>query len=126
MSISTSTIAHIRTVAVYVDDQDRALDFWTRQVGFELRRDEPMGERARWLEVAPPGAQSGLVIYPKAMMPDWAERKPSVVFRCADVDLAHRMLSGNGVVFEDPPSRTAWGTFAAFVDTEGNRFGLSG
>ncbi len=126
MSTSTSTIDHIATVSVYVDDQDRALDFWTRQVGFEKRRDEPMGEHGRWIEVGPAGSDSALVIYPRAMMPDWADRRPSVVFRCADVELAHRTLSARGVTFARPPERMAWGTFAAFLDTEGNRFGLSG
>ena len=42
-----------------------------------------MGD-ARWLEVAPPGAASALVLYPKAMMPDWETRRPSVVFEVED------------------------------------------
>src|SRR4030088_3235502 len=105
MSTSTSTIAHISTVAVYVDDQERALDFWTRQVGFEERRDESMGEQGRGIEVAPPGSESSLVIYAKAMMPDWTERKPSVVFRCTNVEAAYRAMSSNGVAFEGPPKK---------------------
>jgi lactoylglutathione lyase len=125
MSRTTTTIAHIGTISLYVDDQDGALDFWTRQVGFEKRRDAPMGEGGRWIEVAPPGEATALVIYPKAGMEDWAEHQPSIVFRCADAELAYRTLSDNGVQFEGPPQRTEWGTFAAFLDTEGNKFGLS-
>jgi lactoylglutathione lyase len=126
MSTSTSVIDSIATVAVFVGDQDRALDFWTRQVGFDKRRDEPMDEHGRWIEVGPAGSDSALVICPRAMRPDWAERKPMVVFRCTDVELAHRTLSARGVTFDRPPQRTTWGTFASFLDTEGNQFGLSG
>jgi len=36
-------ITHVKTVAVYVSDQQRALDFHTRQLGFETRRSESMG-----------------------------------------------------------------------------------
>jgi predicted nucleotidyltransferase len=89
MSDSNSAIRHIATVAVYVDDQDRALDFWTRQVGLEKRVDERMDATTRWIEVGPAGSPSCLVIFPKAAMPDWTERKPSVVWRCEDVDAAY-------------------------------------
>jgi predicted enzyme related to lactoylglutathione lyase len=60
------------------------------------------------------------------MRPDWAERNALVVFRCADIELAHRTLSARGVTFDRQPERTAWGSFASFLDTEGNQFGLSG
>ena len=39
-------ITHIATVAVYVDDQEKAEEFWTKQVGFETKRKEPMGPQA--------------------------------------------------------------------------------
>ncbi len=71
-------IEQIATVAVYADDQDEAQRFRVERVGFEVRRRERMGRQGDWLEVASPGAASRLVIYPKSMMPDWAERKPSV------------------------------------------------
>ena len=79
-----------------------------------------------WLEVAPPGAGSRLVIYPKAMMPDWAERKPSIVFECADCQAAHARLRDAGVEFSSEPQPMAWGTFAIFRDADGNEFGLKG
>ena len=78
-------ISQIATAAVYVEDQPAAVRFWTERVGFELRHEAAMGPNAKWIEVGPPGAESNLVIYPKAMMKDWAERKPSIVFQCRDV-----------------------------------------
>jgi hypothetical protein len=69
-------IRKIATAGVYVEDQQRAVQFWTKQVGFEVRRERPMGPDARWIEAGPPGADCCLVIYPKSLMPDWTERKP--------------------------------------------------
>ncbi len=60
-------IEHIATVAVYVEDQQKSLDFWTEKVGFTAHRDDPMAPNARWIEVGPEGARSCLVIYPKPM-----------------------------------------------------------
>ena len=78
-------IEKIATAAVYVANQETAIQFWGEQAGFEIRRDLPMGPEARWLEMAPPDADSCIVIYPKSMMEDWAERKPSLVFECDDI-----------------------------------------
>ena len=63
-------IGPIKTVGIYVRDQERAVEFYTQKLGFEVRRTLSMGPGASWIEVAPPGAQTCLVLYPKAMMPD--------------------------------------------------------
>lgn len=118
-------IRHIATVAVYVEDQDEALRFWTDQVGFTLTHEQAMGE-SRWLEVAPSGADSGLVIYPKAFMPHQEALKPSVVFGVDDIDATCERLVANGVKLEKEPEEFPWGKFASFLDTEGNEFGLRG
>ena len=53
---------------------------------FEVRHAADMESNTKWVEVDLPGAQSTLVIYPKTIMQDWAERKPSIVFQCGDID----------------------------------------
>ena len=116
--------ANIATVAVYVEDQQKALEFWTEKVGFVVHRSKPMGSDASWIEVAPEGAASRLVLYPKSMMQDWAERKPSVVFECDDIQNTYQQMSSRGVTFTQPPEQMPWGPFAIFLDTEGNWFGL--
>jgi uncharacterized protein YjbI with pentapeptide repeats len=118
-------IGPIKTVGVYVEDQKRAVAFYTEKLGFEVRRRLPMGPNAEWVEVAPPGAQSCLVLYPKSMMTDWAELKPSVVFRCSDVDAFCRRLESLGVRVPKPPAALPWGKFATFADPDGNEFGLT-
>ena len=59
----TTRITGVGTVAVPVTDQDRALDFYVGQLGFEKRRDMPFGE-GRWIEVAPPGATTTIALVP--------------------------------------------------------------
>jgi lactoylglutathione lyase len=85
-----------------------------------------MGRHASWIEVGPRGAESCLVIYPKSMMEDWAERKPSIVFACEDVQKTYEVMHERGVQYTQEPKDMPWGPFAIFVDQEGNWFGLRG
>src|SRR5688500_6177822 len=68
--------------------------------------------------------KSCLVIYPKSMMPDWAERKPSIVFDCENVQETFEELKARGVQFTQEPKAMPWGPFAIFVDGDGNWYGL--
>src|SRR5262249_17771089 len=79
-------IQAIKTVAVYVGDQQQALDFYTQKLGFEVRRRQTLGPQGDWIEIGPPGSQTGLVLYPRALMPAWKELKPSLVFQCENVE----------------------------------------
>jgi lactoylglutathione lyase len=117
-------ITKIATAAVYVEDQQKAIDFWTNQVGFEVRLERQMGPQAKWIEISPKGAESRIVIYPKSMMQDWAERKPSIVFECGNVGEAYAEMRARGVEFQQEPQEMPWGPFAIFLDTESNWFGL--
>src|SRR5579859_6319454 len=104
-------IGPIKTVGVYVEDQPKAVEFYTEKLGFEVRRRIPMGPHAEWIEVAPPGAQTCFVLYPKAMMTNWAELKPSVVFGCPDVESACARIESLGVRITMPPTPLPWGMF---------------
>ena len=117
-------IRKIGTAAVYVDDQPKAVQFWTAQVGFEVHRERPMGPDANWIEVGPSCAASCLVLYPKSMMEDWAERKPSIVFECDNMQTTFEEMRDRGVEFTQEPEEMTWGPFAIFIDPEGNRYGL--
>ena len=56
-----SDITGLHTVGIPVTDQDAALAFY-EALGFEARLDVPMGEGARWIEVAPPGSPVTLAL----------------------------------------------------------------
>ena len=118
-------IGPIKTVGIYVEDQAKAVDFYVDLLGFEVRRRMRMGADAEWVEVAPPDAETCLVIYPRALMPDWTERKSSVVFYCSDVRNLVDRLSELGVKIAMEPGDLPWGTFAAIEDLDGNWLGLT-
>lgn len=115
-------IKNIATQAVYVSDQNSAEEFWTKKIGFLLTAKHDMGNGSSWLEVAPSGAHSRIVLYPKSLMKDWQERKPSIVFECDDVDATYRDLKERGVDVGDSPKQMKWGKFSTFKDPDGNEF----
>ncbi|OEH93103.1 VOC family protein [Bacillus solimangrovi] len=115
-------IKNIATVAVYVDDQQKAKDFWTNKVGFEVVAEFPMGPNVSWIEVAPKNAQTRLVLYPKSMMQGSESMKASIVLECDNVFDTYEQLKINGVQFIDEPKEMQWGTFVQFRDEEGNQY----
>ena len=117
-------ITKARTVGVYVSDQDRALDFYVDKLGFEKRTDEPMGPEARWIEVAPAGAETVLVLFTPPGQEDRIGSFSNVVFECDDIETTYRELRGRGVEFTEEPSEQPWGMWAQFKDVDGNEFGL--
>ena len=117
-------ITKARTVGVYVSDQDRALDFYVDKLGFEKRTDEPMGPEARWIEVAPAGAETVLVLFTPPGQEDRIGTFSNVVFECDDIEATYRELRGRGVEFTEEPSEQPWGMWAQFKDVDSNEFGL--
>jgi predicted enzyme related to lactoylglutathione lyase len=108
-------ITGVSKVVIPVDDQERAKQFWTTRIGFELRRDESYGEE-RWIEVRPPGGGPLLVLSPRAAgekreVPDELPHSP-VFFDCADITATHRELSERGVEFPTPPQQQHFGWWA--------------
>jgi catechol 2,3-dioxygenase-like lactoylglutathione lyase family enzyme len=57
-------VSRVHAVAVPVSDQERALAFYTGVLGFEIRRDATFGAGQRWIEVAPPGAETTVALPP--------------------------------------------------------------
>lgn len=57
-------IRDVRTVAIPVADQERALDFYVGTLGFEKRMDATFGPGRRWIEVAPSGAGTTIALAP--------------------------------------------------------------
>ena len=58
MSKTRTRIEKIGTVIVPVSDQERAIAFYVDALGLEERADVPFGDGNRWIEVAPPGAET--------------------------------------------------------------------
>jgi len=118
-------IRQIKFVGIYVSDQDRALAFYTEKLGFKVVTDQPMGEKQRWIELRIPGAETGVVLF----TPDGHEDRIGSFFNGSfasdDVVKTYEELKGRGVEFSGPPQTQPWGTFATFMDPDGNRFVIS-
>lgn len=115
----------IKFVSIPTRDQDRALEFWTRQVGFAVATDHPFNERQRWIELRIPGADTRVVLF----TPDGHEERIgsflNMAFVADDVARTYTELSARGVSFARPPRTEAWGTSAIFSDPDGNQFVIS-
>jgi predicted enzyme related to lactoylglutathione lyase len=117
-------IRSVYSVSVYVHNQNEAIRFYREALGFEVRRYEPLGPAGSWVEMAPPGKETALVLYPQAMQPDFQTRRAFVLLQCDDVAAAFETLSNRGVTFTQEPSSLGWGIVAVFADPFGNEIGL--
>ena len=123
-------LTNIGTITVQVTDQDKALAFYTQKLGFEKRSDEPMGPNQRWIEVAPPGAQTRILLYkatpeaPGAASYEEAQAsigKPtSMVFEVDDIEATFAQFKSNGVPIEEELQKQPWGWWGVFADEDGN------
>jgi len=118
-------IKQLKFAGIPVSDQDVALDFWTRKVGFRVATDQPMGPGQRWIELSIPGAQSGIVLFTPEGHEDRIGTFFNGSFLCDDVEYTYRQMSDRGVEFVAPPRKEPWGTSAKFQDPDGNTFVLS-
>lgn len=119
---------HIKLTSVFVDDQDKALDFYTGVLGFEKKTEIPLGEH-RWLTVVSPADPEGveLVLEPdahpavrpfkQALVEDGI---PFTAFAVDDVRREHERLLARGVRFTQEPLEMGGVTTAVLDDTCGN------
>ena len=118
----------IVVTSVLVDDQEKALRFYTDVLGFEKKHDVPIGE-FRWLTVVSPQDPNGteLLLEPdahpaakpfkNALVEDGI---PYTSFGVDDIKADFERLSGRGVRFTQPPTEMGSVTTAVFDDTCGN------
>ena len=118
-------ISHVKFVSIPTSDQDRALKFWTEQVGFRVLTDQPFDATQRWIELRVGSSDTRLVLFRF----DGQGLQPGGRFNgalaCDNVERTHQELSARGVEFVSPPQKQPWGTFAMFKDPDGNEFVLS-
>ena len=118
----------ISLTSVYVDDQAKALAFYTDVLGFQEHRDVPLGDDS-WLTVVSPSAPDGpeLLLEPAghpAVKPYRdalvADGIPLAQFAVDDVEAEYERLCAAGVELTQPPTDLGTVTVAVFDDTCGN------
>jgi predicted enzyme related to lactoylglutathione lyase len=121
----TTVIQGVSKVVIEVDDQDRALAFWTETLGFDVHQDTAYGED-RWIEVRAPDGVILILSRRRDGPPPASDALPTstVFFRCEDLAETYDQLRSRGVRFPQPPVELSFGWWSMFQDDEGNRFAL--
>ena len=114
----------IGTISVGVTDQDKALDFYVNKLGFEKIDDQPMSETERWLEVAPPGAQTHIMLGLRGQSGGDKTGFTGFVLHTDNIEETCATLKARGVNISQELSTEPWGKWAQFTDPDGNEFGI--
>ena len=111
-------ITRIQLLSVPVSDQDRALDFYTRVLGFTLVTDTAMGPDMRWVLVAPPGG--GTMVTLVTWFPTMAAGSlKGTVLETDTLEADAAAIAATGVTVS-PVEDAPWGRFVTFDDPDGN------
>ena len=118
----------IKLTSVYVDEQEKALRFYTKVLGFAKKADFSQGP-FRWLTVASPEDPGGTELqlalndnpaakaYQQAM---FQQGQPAAMFFTDDVKGDYERIKGKGAAFAMPPTEVPGATIAKLNDTCGN------
>ena|SRR6476619_6936540 len=87
-----TTISNIGVAMFTIADQDAAIAYYTKTLGWELRAEVPMGDAGRWVEVAPPGSAARLALNPP--MGDWGPGGSSIGVETPDVAAEYERVKG--------------------------------
>jgi predicted enzyme related to lactoylglutathione lyase len=118
----------IKLTSIYVDDQERALRFYTEVLGFAKKADFSHGP-FRWLTVAsheePDGTELQLALNdnPAAkayQQATFQQRQPAAMFFTSDVKAEYERIKARGAEFSMPPTEVTGSTIAMLNDTCGN------
>ncbi|WP_407272532.1 VOC family protein [Radiobacillus sp. PE A8.2] len=114
--------------SIFVEDQDKALAFYTESLGFVKKHDVPTGEH-RWITLVSPDEQAGTELllepneHPAAkeyQQKLFEEGIPVTMFGVADIQKEYKRLVEKGVAFTMEPTEMGGITIAVLDDTCGN------
>jgi len=131
----------ISTAQVWVHDQDAALEFCTKKLGFEVRQDVTLAEMGdfRWLTVGPAGQPDIAIVLmvipgPPVIEPETAGQVAdlmgkgfagTVFLATDDCQGSYEDLRARGVEFTEAPEERPYGIDCGFRDPSGNSFRLT-
>ena len=121
---------------IVVDDYDRAIEFFTGVLGFELAEDSPSltndGRAKRWVVVRPPGAETGILLAradgerQAAAVGNQTGGRVGFFLHVDDFEATYNRLAAADVEFHTEPRTEPYGRVVVFSDIAGNRWDLIG
>jgi catechol 2,3-dioxygenase-like lactoylglutathione lyase family enzyme len=108
----------LQLVALPVSDVDRAKDFYTDKVGFNLDHDHEVSDEVRFVQLTPPGSACSIAVG-KGISDAEPGSARGLQLVVADIQEAHSHLAGRGVEVSDVQD-FPWGSFVSFSDPDGN------
>jgi len=120
-------IQKVGQIMLYVNNQDEARDFWTEKLGFQVIAEEDNDQGMRWIEIAPPGADTTIVLQNKEfvakMSPELNLGTPSLMFYTENADQLYEDLKNKNVKVGDIMDIPTGRVFN-FADNEENYFAV--
>ena len=121
-------IAHI---ALLVDDYDKAIEFYTTKLEFQLLQDTKLTEEKRWVLVAPKGAKECCLLLAKAANEQQSASvgnqtggRVFLFLFTDDIWRDYEKWKNRDILFVKPPQNSDYGTVAVFKDLYGNMWDL--
>jgi lactoylglutathione lyase len=113
---------------LYVNDQDRAAEFWTKKIGFQVISEEDGEEDMRWIEIAPTKeAQTSIILHNKEvvarMSPEVNLGSPSLMFFSDNLEQLYQDFKDKNVVVGELVT-LPFGKVFNFADEEDNYFAV--
>ena len=120
----------IANVTLLVPDYDAGIAFYVYQLGFTLLEDTTLSETKRWVRVAPPGAQTALLLAKadgdaqEAAIGQQTGGRVSFFLHTDNFARDYAAMRAKGVTFKEDPRHEAYGSVVVFEDPFGNLWDL--
>ncbi|MEO0543493.1 MAG: VOC family protein [Pseudomonadota bacterium] len=120
----------IATVTLVVPDYDEGIAFYCGAMGFELLEDTPLGGGKRWVRIAPPDAETALLLAEAstpaqvAAIGNQTGGRVAFFLNTDNFDRDFTAFKDSGIEFLEPPRTESYGTVAVFRDPFGNHWDL--
>ena len=121
---------HLGSIALLVHDYDEALAYYVGVLGFRLLEDTDLGQGKRWVRVAPPGSEAGLLLAraadeaQQAAVGNQSGGRVFLFLHTADFGGDYARLQARGVQFLEQPRLESYGQVVVFADLYGNKWDL--
>jgi lactoylglutathione lyase len=127
-------LTSVYSITVHVRDQAAAVKYYTEKLGFEVKNDNPMPGDHRWIEVAPPGAHTRILLYkatpdqPGADSYEAALAKigtnTGLILDVDDIEATFITLRERGATIVEEPHKQYYGWWGVIADQDDNTYGV--